>query len=141
MWPAEGGTLAGKIGNRAGFAKKAASLSPPEGGESRPGAGRVARGGGILVVLMSNRTRNLHAWRTRLEDGRKREVRAQLFGAQWTISSRCQDEEEWTVHDPPSLEDLEALHETLFNKYQRKHLAWEHVESVQKLIEARNPAS
>lgn len=84
---------------------------------------------------MSRRTRNLHAWRTRTADGRKREVRAQLFGSKWTLSSRCQDEEDWTVHDPPAREDLEELHRVLFNKYQRKHLAWEHVVAVEKLID------
>ncbi len=59
---------------------------------------------------------------------------------QWTLSSRFDDEEGWTVHDPPLLEDLVDLHEVLFNKYQRKHLAWEHLESVKKLIEARGGA-
>jgi len=86
---------------------------------------------------MSNRTRNLHVWKTRTADGKKREVRAQLFGAKWTLTSRCADEEEWTTHEPPLLEDLEELHGVLFNKYQRKHLAWEHLEGVKKLIEAR----
>ncbi len=85
---------------------------------------------------MSNRTRNLHAWRTRTEDGRKREVRAQLFASQWAFSSRCQGEEEWTPHDPPLLEDLEELYDVLVRKYQRKHLAWDHVDGVRKLIEA-----
>lgn len=84
--------------------------------------------------------RNVHAWKTRTEDGRKREVRARLFGSKWTLTSRCADEEGWTAHDPPLLEDLEELHKLLFNKYQRKHLAWEHVVGVQKLIDARRPA-
>ena len=86
---------------------------------------------------MSNRTRNLHSWKTRTEDGRKRQVRAQLFGARWTLTSRCEDEEDWVEHKTPLLEDLEELHGILFNKYQRKHLAWEHLEGVRKLIEAR----
>jgi hypothetical protein len=85
---------------------------------------------------MSKRTRNLHVWKTRTPDGRKRQVRAQLFGSKWTLTSRCEDEEEWTTHDPPLLEDLEDLHETLMNKYQRKHLMWEHVVSVREEIEA-----
>lgn len=86
---------------------------------------------------MSNRTRNLHAWSTRAEDGRRREVRAQLFGAKWSFTSRCKGDEDWTEHDPPSLEDLEGLRNALFNKYQRKHLSWEHVVGVDRLIEAR----
>ena len=95
---------------------------------------------GILALSpMSNRTRNLHAWKTRTDDGRRRQVRAQLFASRWTLSSRCEDEENWTRHDPPLLEDLVDLHEVLFNKYQRKHLAWEHVVGVQRMIEARSP--
>jgi len=86
---------------------------------------------------MSNRTRNLHAWKTRTDDGRRREVRAKLFASKWTLTSRCKDEEDWTPHDPPLLEDLIDLHGVLFNKYQRKHLAWEHVDGVRKLIEVR----
>lgn len=73
----------------------------------------------------------------RTADGRKRQVRAQLFGSKWTLTARCEDEEDWVTLDPPDLEDLESLHEILFNKYQRKHLAWEHLESVKKLIDAR----
>ena len=86
---------------------------------------------------MSKRTRNLHVWKTRTVDGRQREVRAQLHASKWTLTSRCKGEELWITHDPPLVEDLEALHEVLFNKYQRSHLAWEHLEGVKKLLEAR----
>ena len=81
--------------------------------------------------------RNLHAWRTSTDDGRRREVRAQLFGSVWTVESREGEEEDWTRHDPPALEDLIELHDVLFNKYQRKHLAWEHLRSVRTLIDER----
>jgi hypothetical protein len=84
---------------------------------------------------MSNRTRNLHAWTMRTPEGEKREVRAQLFGNKWALTSRVKGEEEWTVHDPPLREDLEELYEVLSRKYQRKHLAWDHLESVRKLLE------
>ena len=84
--------------------------------------------------------RNLYVWKTRTEDGRKREVRAQRFGSRWELESRHDDEETWTQHTPPLLEDLEVLEEKLFNKYQRKHTSWEHVVSVRKLIEARSPS-
>ena len=86
---------------------------------------------------MSRRTRNLFAWKTRTEDGRKRHVEAQLFGSQWTVTSRCADEEEWTTHDPILLEDLEELYDMLLRKYQRKHLSWDKVKTVEKLLEAR----
>jgi hypothetical protein len=86
---------------------------------------------------MSNRTRNLHVWKMRDAEGQKREVQAQLFGARWVLSSRTVGEEDWTVHDPPLLEDLEELEQVLFRKYQRKHLAWEHLVSVREMIAAR----
>ena len=83
--------------------------------------------------------RNLYVWKTRTDDGKKRQVRAHLFGSKWTLSSRCADEEDWTTHVPPPLEDLEDLERVLFNKYQRKHTAWEHVVGVRNLIEDRSP--
>jgi hypothetical protein len=81
--------------------------------------------------------RNLHGWKTRTEDGQKREVRARLFGGTWTLEARLAGEDEWTVYDEPLLEDLLALREVLFAKYQRKHLAHEHLVSVEQLIRAR----
>ena len=86
---------------------------------------------------MSKRTRNLHVWKTRTADGRSREVRAQLHASKWTLTSRYKGEEDWTTHERPRLEDLVELHEVLFNKYQRKHLAWEHLQGVRSLIEAK----
>jgi hypothetical protein len=85
---------------------------------------------------MSKHTRNVHVWRTRTADGLRREVQAVLHGSRWELSSRCEDEEEWTAHQPPLLEDLIELHDTLFRKYQRKHLAWEKLEGVQNLIDS-----
>jgi hypothetical protein len=81
--------------------------------------------------------RNLHAWKTRTDDGRKREVNARLFGGIWTFRARISGEELWTSYEEPLLEDLLALREVLFAKYQRKHLAHEHLTSVEKLILAR----
>jgi hypothetical protein len=88
---------------------------------------------------MSKRTRNLYAWKTRSEDGRKRQVEAQLFGAQWKFTSLCAGDEEWAEHDPPLLEDLEDLEIKVFNKYQRKHNSWDQVISVRKLIARHYP--
>ena len=89
---------------------------------------------------MSNRTRNLHVWKTRTADGRRREVQAVLYGSRWELTSRCKDEEEWTAHQPPLLEDLVELHDILFRKYQRKHLAWEKLDGVRKLIDSMRAA-
>ena len=78
--------------------------------------------------------RNLHAWKTRTKERGRREVRAQLHGKRWSFSERYQDELDWSPVEKPSLEDMEQLHEVLFNKYQRKHLAWDHVQSVEQWI-------
>ena len=87
---------------------------------------------------MSKRTRNLYVWKTLTEEGRKRQVQAQLFGSKWAFSSRFLDEEEdWETHDPPSLEDLESLEEVIFNKYQRKHVSWDQLVNVRRLIADR----
>ena len=83
--------------------------------------------------------RNLYIWKSRTDDGRKREVRAQRVAGKWTIRSRFTDEEDWTDHVRPSLEDLVDLEEVLFNKYQRKHTSWEFVVDVRKMIEERRP--
>lgn len=89
------------------------------------------------LAPVSRRTRNLYAWKERTPDGRKRQIEAQLFGSKWKISSIHDDEEEWTVHAPPLLDDLIELEKKVFNKYQRKHNAWDQVLGVRKLIEAQ----
>jgi len=78
--------------------------------------------------------RNLHGWTTRTPEGLKREVHARLFGGRWSFEARVAGEEEWTRYAEPLLEDLIELREVLFNKYQRKHLALEHLRGVEKLI-------
>lgn len=88
---------------------------------------------------MSKRTRNLYAWKTRTEDGRKRQVEAQWFGARWKVSSISDGDDGWTLHDPPLLDDLTELELKVFNKYQRKHKSWDQVLSVRKLIAEMYP--
>lgn len=86
---------------------------------------------------MSRRTRDLHVWKYKTDDGRRREVRAQLLDGIWCFKSKHNDEDEWTEHEEPPLEDLEDLYTVLFNKYQRKRLAWERVLHVREMIEDR----
>lgn len=88
---------------------------------------------------MSRQTRNLYQWKTRTADGEKRDVEAQLFGGKWEFSTRpssrrASEDAEWTVHDKPSLELLEELETIIFNKYQRKHVSYDQVLGVRKLI-------
>ena len=78
--------------------------------------------------------RNIHVWKHTTDDGERREVRAEKFGGKWRIQAKRKSEENWTYYDVPELEDLVELRRVLFNKYQRKHLAFEDVAAVEKMI-------
>ena len=75
-----------------------------------------------------------HIWTEKDEEGRKREVRATKFGGKWRLQSKVSDETEWTYYDVPLLEDLLALKDIVFRKYQRRRASAEDVASVDKLI-------
>jgi hypothetical protein len=81
--------------------------------------------------------RNYHTWKTTTDDGDKREVRAEKFGKRWRLQSKLKSEDRWTYYDDPLLADLIELREVLWRKYQRKHLSWEDIEAVDKLIRDR----
>lgn len=81
--------------------------------------------------------RNEHNWKEVTADGEKREVRATKFGGEWRFQSKLKHENVWTHHDVPSLEDLEALRDVLFRKYNRKRLPWEDVVTIDGMIEER----
>ena len=81
--------------------------------------------------------RNTHIWKTKTETGEKREVRAEKFGKQWRVQAKVKGEERWTYYETPPLEDLIELRDVLFKKYQRKHLSWEDIEAIDKLIADR----
>ena len=78
--------------------------------------------------------RNTHIWKHTTDDGERREVRAEKFGGRWRIQAKLKNDENWTYYDVPEMEDLIELRRVLFNKYQRKHLAFEDVAAVEKLI-------
>lgn len=78
--------------------------------------------------------RNTHIWKHTTDEGERREVRAEKFGGRWRIQAKLKSDENWTYYDVPELEDLIELRRVLFNKYQRKHLAFEDVAAVEKLI-------
>ncbi len=84
--------------------------------------------------------RNEHNWKEVTADGEKREVRASKFGGAWRFQSKLKHEAVWTHHDVPSLEDLEALRDVLFRKYNRKRLPWEDVVTIDAMIEKRREA-
>ena len=81
--------------------------------------------------------RNTHVWKTKTADGERREVRAEKFGKRWRIQSKVKSAEQWTYFDDPPLEDLLALHDVLWRKYQRKHLSWEDVTTIEQMIRDR----
>lgn len=76
-----------------------------------------------------------HIWTDRIEDGRKREVRATKFGGAWRLQAKVAGDADWTYYERPLLEDLLALKEILARKYQRRRASIEDVESVEKLIQ------
>lgn len=75
-----------------------------------------------------------HIWTEKDEEGRKREVRATKFGGNWRLQAKLKDDTEWTYYDVPLLEDLLALKDIVFRKYQRRRASAEDVASVDKLI-------
>lgn len=86
--------------------------------------------------------RNEHEWVTRQEDGTKRRVRAKKSNGLWRLQSRIEPEEEnWTYHKKPLLEDLEELHSILRNKYQRRRATYDDLVLCEKMLkEARRDA-
>lgn len=86
----------------------------------------------MLRKKMGNR--NSHTWKHKTADGDRREVRAEKFGKKWKLQAKLKHDERWTYYDVPELEDLIALRTVLFNKYQRKHLAYEDVAAVELMI-------
>jgi hypothetical protein len=78
-----------------------------------------------------------HIWTEKDQDGRKREVRATKFGGVWRLQAKSTDDIGWTYYDVPLLEDLLALKDIVFRKYQRRRASAEDVASVDQLISER----
>ncbi len=81
--------------------------------------------------------RSQHIWTEKDEEGRKREVRATKFGGVWRLQAKSADDLAWTYYDVPLLEDLLALKEIIFRKYQRRRASAEDLASIEKLIRER----
>ncbi len=75
-----------------------------------------------------------HIWTEKDEDGRKREVRATKFEGAWRLQAKSTGDAGWTYYDVPLLEDLLALKDIVFRKYQRRRASAEDVASIEKLI-------
>ncbi len=78
--------------------------------------------------------RSQHIWKEKDENGRKREVRVTKFGGEWKFQAKFADEADWTYFDRPTLEDLNALRDIVFRKYQRRRAAAEDVDTIDKLL-------
>ena len=78
--------------------------------------------------------RSQHIWTERDAEGRKREVRVTKFGGVWRFQAKYADESEWTYYERPLLDDLRALKDVVFRKYQRRRASAEDVDSIEKLL-------
>jgi hypothetical protein len=78
--------------------------------------------------------RSQHIWTEKDGEGRKREVRATKFGGAWRLQAKRAEEERWTYYDQPLLEDLRALRDIIFRKYQRRRASAEDLAAVEKLL-------
>jgi len=81
--------------------------------------------------------RNTHVWKHTTANGEKREVRAEKFGKRWRVQAKAKSDPAWTYYDEPLMEDLIELRDVLFRKYQRKHLSYEDLAAVEKMITDR----
>jgi hypothetical protein len=78
--------------------------------------------------------RSQHVWKEKDADGRKREVRVTKFGGVWRFQAKFTDEDAWTYYERPLLEDITALRDVVFRKYQRRRASSEDVESIDALL-------
>ncbi len=78
--------------------------------------------------------RSQHIWKEKDRQGRKREVRAIKFGGKWKLQAKTSEELQWTYYEVPPLDDLLALRDVLWRKYQRRRASAEDVAAVDKLI-------
>ena len=78
--------------------------------------------------------RSQHIWKDKDAGGRKREVRVTKFGGVWRFQAKYADESDWTYYERPLLDDLQALRDVVFRKYQRRRASAEDVDSIDKLL-------
>jgi hypothetical protein len=52
----------------------------------------------------------------------------------WRFQAKYADESDWTYYERPLLDDLQALRDVVFRKYQRRRASAEDVDSIDKLL-------
>ncbi len=83
--------------------------------------------------------RSQHVWKEKDADGRKREVRVTKFGGVWKFQVKFADEDSWTYYERPLPEDITALRDVIFRKYQRRRASAEDVAAVDELLRIHGP--
>lgn len=75
-----------------------------------------------------------HTWREQTDDG-IRYFRASYHAGNWTLHSQWKGDEEWTSHDPISLDEWRTLRDVLWRKYQRRRCPWKLIEKIDQILE------
>lgn len=79
--------------------------------------------------------RQSHEWHEQDDEaGERRFYRARKFGKTWEIKTTLKSEEDWHHPNPVPLPMLEMLRAQLENKYSRRRVPYEHLQSVDRLI-------
>ena len=76
-----------------------------------------------------------HEWHDRTADGEKRFFRASHHASRWTFETTLAKEEHWHLIERPDREYLEALHDILFRKYQRKRIPHKLLADIEAMLE------
>ncbi len=83
--------------------------------------------------------RSQHVWKEKDADGRKREVRVTKFGGEWRFQAKFVDERTWTYYERPLHEDIVALRDIVFRKYQRRRASAEDVAAIDEMVRVHAP--
>lgn len=79
------------------------------------------------------------SWKSRLDDGAKREVLARRVGGVWRFLERSGRYDPWRDVKDPAREDWETLLDGLRRRYQRRTYTGEDVQAVERIIAERFP--
>lgn len=78
--------------------------------------------------------RSQHIWKEKDGDGRKREIRVTKFGGAWRFQAKFTDDSDWLYYERPLQEDIVALRDIVFRKYQRRRASAEDVASIDEML-------
>jgi hypothetical protein len=81
-------------------------------------------------------TMKKHDWRETTLDDETQMFRATVHANRWEFYTKMKGDEPWQRQDPPTLHQLTAIRDIIWNKYQRGRTAWKAVEQLDKMVEA-----